>query len=136
MPNDDGLIGYMREIGQAFKLGSGVLGKSAIAVGILIIVGGIAISRLKSDEAILVALAVIVAAFFLWFFPVIRFVDKHPDAALLEGSEWTGYHRFQAAAKGYLPAAAEKEPTVSPESLLPLSPGIPKDSAIDKELDQ
>ena len=124
MPDEPKPIGYLREIGEAFKLGSGVLGKSAIAVGILIIVGGIAIYHLKSDTSILIALSLIVVAFFLWFFPVIRFVDKHPDAALLEGAEWSGYHRFQAAAKGYTPQLPEKQPTSLPAAsqILPPNP--------------
>jgi|HubBroStandDraft_4_1064222.scaffolds.fasta_scaffold297018_2 hypothetical protein len=114
MPDEpDQSGGYLKQVGEAFRLGSGVLGKSAIAVGILIVVGGVAISRLKSDAAILVALAVVILAFFLWFFPVIRFVDKHPDAALLEGAEWI---RFQAAAKGFIPAASDKKPQEAPDS--------------------
>ena len=116
-PDDSNLIGnYLREIGAAFKLGSGVLGKSAIAVGLLMIVGGIAVFRLKSDQAILLALAAVFAAFFLWFFPVIRFVERHPEAGLLESAEWMEYHRFQATAKGYLPKPPEKEPTSLPGS--------------------
>jgi hypothetical protein len=113
MPDELGPIGYLKEIGAAFKLGSGVLGKSAIAVGILMIVGGVAVYRLKSDGAILAALGIIALVFFLWFFPVIRFVEKHPDAALLEGAEWTGFHRFQAAAKGYLPSAEDRKPCLA-----------------------
>jgi hypothetical protein len=97
---DEPKPGFLREIAEAFKLGSGVLGKSAIAIGILIVVGGVAVYRLKSDEAILIAFGGIILAFFLWFFPVIVFVSKHPDAALLEGAEWI---RFQSAAKGYFP---------------------------------
>jgi hypothetical protein len=106
--DDPGLIKYLKEIGAAFKLGSGVLGKSAIAFGILVVVGGIAVYRLKSDLAILGALAVLLVAFFLWFFPVMRFVEKHPEAGLLESVEWMEYHRFQAEVKGYIP---EQEPT-------------------------
>jgi hypothetical protein len=133
MPDDSAPISYLKEIGAAFKLGSGVLGKSAIAVGILMVVGGIAVYRLKSDYAILVALGVIAGAFFLWFFPVIRFVEKHPDAALLEGAEWTGYHRFQAAAKGYLPSPEDKKPSLAPGMPDNLIPGTLTDN---KELGQ
>ncbi|MGA9543173.1 MAG: hypothetical protein WBQ85_06380 [Candidatus Sulfotelmatobacter sp.] len=136
MDDDPKPIKYLKEIGAAFKLGSGVLGKSAIAVGILIVVGGIAIYRLKSDNAILLALGLIVVAFFLWFFPVIRFVGKHPDAALLEGAEWTGFHRFQAAAKGYIPTAEEQKPSLSPGSTINLSlvDNTPKQSDSNKEI--
>lgn len=117
-------IEYAKEIGEGFKLGSGVLGKSAIAVGILMVVGGIAVYRLHSDKAILVALLMLAVIFLAWFFPVMRFVDKHPDAALLEGAEWTGWQRFQASAKGFLsdpssttiivaPGTSEQPPTGS-----------------------
>lgn len=136
MRNDAGLTGYLKEIGEAFRLGSGVLGKSAIAIGILIAVGGLAIFRLKSDGAILVALGVIIVAFFLWFFPVIRFVDKHPDAALLEGAEWRGWKQFEASAKGYVPQLPEKEPMPLPGSQAAL-PGskltLPGSSEPDEE---
>jgi hypothetical protein len=100
---EDNPLSIIREVGGVFRLGSGVLGKSAIAIGILMLVGGIAVYRLHSDLAILGALAMIAAVFFLWFFPVLRFVEKHPDAALLDGAEWTGYQRDQVAAKGYTP---------------------------------
>ncbi|HZW95971.1 MAG TPA: hypothetical protein VFF64_23700 [Candidatus Eremiobacteraceae bacterium] len=108
MPDEIPPINYLKQIGETFKLGSGVLGKSAIAIGIFILVGGLAIFRLKSDGAILLALGVLFAAFFLWFFPVIRFVDKHPDAALLEGAEWM---QFQTTAKGYTASPADRVPT-------------------------
>ena len=116
MLDDSNPISYLREIGAAFKLGSGVLGKSAIAVGILLVVGGIAIFRLKSDNAILIALAVVFTAFFLWFFPVMRFVGKHPESALLESAEWIEYHRSQAAAKDYKPTPADRVPAFPPGS--------------------
>jgi hypothetical protein len=125
---------YLREIGQAFRLGSGVLGKSAIAVGILMLVGGVAVYRLKSDTAILVALGVIAAAFFLWFFPVLRFVEKNPEAGLLEGEQWTIYRQFQAAAKGYLPPRTERQPTLAPGSSLPLLADAQKAENEDKRL--
>lgn len=116
MTDETSQTNYLKEIGEAFKLGSGVLGKSAIAVGILMMVGGVAVYRLKSDSAILVALGIIAIVFFLWFFPVIRFVEKHPDAALLEGAEWTGFHRFQAAAKGYVPSTVGEQAPLRVES--------------------
>jgi hypothetical protein len=119
MPDDTNPINYLKEIGAAFKLGSGVLGKSAIALGLLMVVGGIAVFRLKSDSSILLALIAILGAFFLWFFPVIRFVEKHPEAALLESADWMEYHRFQATAKGYLPNATDQIPAfpIGSESL-------------------
>jgi hypothetical protein len=100
-------LSWIREIGGVFRLGSGVLGKSAIAIGILIAVGGIAVFRLHSDTAILIALGLIVIVFFLWFFPVLRFCKDNPAAALLDGAEWQGYQRLQMEAKNYTPTIEE-----------------------------
>ena len=104
---DDLPLSWIREVGGVFRLGSGVLGKSAIALGIFIAVCGIAVLKLHSDTAILIALGIIFVAFFVWFFPVLRFCKDHPDAALLDGSEWTGYQRDQIAAKGYTPTPGD-----------------------------
>jgi hypothetical protein len=120
-PDDPNPINYLREIGAAFKLGSGVLGKSAIAVGLFLVVVGIAVFRLKSDAAILLALGVMFAAFFLWFFPVIRFVEKHPEAALLESADWMEFHRFQAQTKGHIPATVDIVQTASADEALTIT---------------
>jgi hypothetical protein len=104
---DEFPLSWIREVGGVFRLGSGVLGKSAIAIGILIAVGGIAVFRLHSDAAILIAFGLIVVVFFLWFFPVLRFCKDHPAAALLDGAEWQGYQRDQIAAQGYAPEPLE-----------------------------
>ncbi|MEG9435307.1 hypothetical protein JAO29_03910 [Edaphobacter sp. HDX4] len=100
---DDVPFSWMREVGGVFRLGSGVLGKSVIGLGLLVVVGGIAITHLHSDWAILTIFGAVVLAFFVWFFPVLSFCKKHPDAALLDGAEWTGYQRDRVAAKGYTP---------------------------------
>jgi hypothetical protein len=114
MSDSSNPISYIKEVGGVFKLGSGVLGKSAIAVGFLMVTGTVAVFRLKSDLAILTALGVTILVFLAWFFPVMRFVQKHPDTALLEGAEWTGYQRFQAEAKGYIPQSSDKQPIPAP----------------------
>jgi len=131
MPDFDP-IAYIKEAGGVLKLGSGVLGKSAIALGIVMLASLIAIWRLHSDVAIVITLLIAVAAFFSWFFPVIRFAEKHPDVALLEGSEWSGFHRFQAAAKGYVPTPQEKQAVLSPGAQLVQTNEAPKDES-DKE---
>ena len=132
MEDENPLTKYAQEIGGVFKLGSGVLGKSAIAIGIFIAVGGVAVWRLHSDAAIIGTIGILAVIFLLWFFPVMRFVEKHPDAALLEGAEWTGWQRFQAAAKGYIPQAPEREPTLLPGSPQASLPGSPKKVLIEK----
>src|SRR4051812_6499898 len=92
-------VEYLKEAGGIFKFGSGVLGKSAIALGVFLISIGIAVSRLHSDIAIISAIAIGGLFFFVWLFYVLRFAEKHPDVAVLEGSEWSGFQKFQAAAK-------------------------------------
>lgn len=104
-------LNTMKEFGGVFKLGSGVLGKSAIALGGLLVSVVIAVARLHSDSSIIAVIVIGTFIFFGWFGLVLKFAGDHPDAALLEGAEWSGYQRFQATAKGYIPKEAEKEPT-------------------------
>ena len=127
MADDFNPINYLKEVGGVFKFGSGVLGKSAIAIGILMLAGAIAVGRLKTDSAILIALGIMALIFLLWFFPVMHFVQKHPDMALLEGAEWTGWQRFQVAAKGYLPSAQDKQPVPAPGTSDLMVPDEPAD---------
>lgn len=112
-------LNSIKEASGVFKFGSGVLGKSAIVIGVLMAAAGIAIYKLQSDLAIFGALIVAAIIFFLWFFPVIRFAEKHPDTALLEGAEWSGFQRFQAAAKGYIPNQGDRQPVIAPGTHLP-----------------
>ena len=131
---DSNFVEYLKEAGGIFKFGSGVLGKSAIVLGILM--GAVAIGawRLHSDVLIIVAIGSGAVIFFGWLFPVLIFASKHPDVALLEGAEWSGYQRFQAAAKNYVPALPDKEPSFlpGPQSLLP-SDGDPEVSEEDEQ---
>jgi len=113
-------IAYIKEVGGVVKFGSGVLGKSAIALAILLFAVIIAAARLHSDGAIVAVLIIGAAVFFGWLFYVLKFAAKHPDIAVLEGSEWSSFQRFQAAAKGYLPASTEQRPTLAPGSSIPL----------------
>src|SRR5262252_7670791 len=103
MPESE-ILNSIKEIGGVFKLGSGVLGKSAIAIGILLIAVIVAAARLHSDAAILAVIALGAGALFLWLHRVLKFAGEHPDIAVLEGAEWSGYQRFQAAAKGFIPS--------------------------------
>jgi hypothetical protein len=118
---DFDIINSIREVGGVFKFGSGVLGKSAIALGVLLLGIVIATARLHSDGAIIGVLILGAAAFFGWLIYVLRFASKHPDIAVLEGAEWSGYQRFQAAAKGYIPSIEEQRPTLAPGSALSLT---------------
>jgi hypothetical protein len=120
MPDELNPFTYLKEMGGVFKFGSGVLGKSSIAVGIFMLCGAIALWRLKSDWLILCVIGILAIILLIWLFSVMRFAHKHPEAALLEGAEWTGWQKFQAAAKGYLPSSKETEPSPAPGTSDPI----------------
>jgi hypothetical protein len=122
-------IAYIKEVGGVVKFGSGVLGKSAIALGVLLFGVVIAAARLHSDEAIIGALVLGAIVFFGWLLYVLKFASQHPDIAVLEGAEWSSFQRFQAAAKGYVPAPAEQRPTLPPGSSLLLT--VDADGAVE-----
>lgn len=106
----------LKEVGGIFKFATGVLGKSAIVLGILLVAAIVAVWRLHSDIAIFGTLVLVALIFFLWFYQVIKFAGKHPDIALLEGAEWSGFQRFQAEAKGYFPKPSERHASSAPSS--------------------
>jgi hypothetical protein len=112
MPNENPLW-FIKEIGGALKLGSGLLGKSAIALCVWLGIILIAVFRLNSDFAIVGVVAVGGIGFFLWFFPVIGFAKKNPAEALLEGAEWSGFKKFQASAKNH-PSLQEDTSPIPP----------------------
>ncbi len=121
MPNFDP-IQYFKEAGGVFKFGSGVLGKSSIVMGVLMAAVVVAAWRLQSDLAIIgvVLIGAVIALF--WLHRVLRFAEKYPDVAVLEGAEWSGYQRFQATAKNYTPQPGDAlliSVGEGPENLLP-----------------
>src|SRR5258708_23062547 len=110
---DDSFAG-IREIASVIRLGSGLLGKSAIVIGFLVLCVGVAIFRLHDDRYIFAALVFGAVIFFAWFVPIIRFADKHPDAALLEGSQWAQHQKDQLAAKGLRPSPEDLRTSTLP----------------------
>ena len=66
IPSDD-FIASVKEIGRVFKFGTGILGKSAITMGILLIGVIVAVARLHSDSAIIVAIVLGCLVFIAWF---------------------------------------------------------------------
>jgi len=102
--SDDNPFSMVREIVGVIKLGGGLLGKSAMVLGILELGIIVAVFRLHSDTMILGALGLGALFFFAWFAPIIRFAHRHPAEVLLEGSQWAEHQRVQlAAAKDYTP---------------------------------
>jgi hypothetical protein len=125
-------FGWLKEVGGIFKFGTGILAKSAIVLTVLLIAIIIAASRLHSDSYIVAVVGVGVIAFFIWLFSVLKFAGNHPDIALLEGAEWSGYQRFQAAAKGYSPPATEQQPAIAPGTqIITINPEIPEQETED-----
>lgn len=106
IPSDD-FIASVKEVGRVFKFGTGILGKSAITMGILLIGVIVAVARLHSDSAIIVAIVLGCLVFIAWFLFFLRFAGLHPDAALLEEAAEMGGKRFDADAKGFMPAPAD-----------------------------
>jgi hypothetical protein len=96
----DNSFSALRVVASQIRLGSGLLGKSAVVIGLLICCVGVAIVRLRSDEAIVGTVLIGAVIFFAWFIHIIRFADKHPDTALLEGAQWVKHQQDQLAAKG------------------------------------
>jgi hypothetical protein len=118
---DSNPFDYIKEAGGVFKFGSGVLGKSAIAIAVLMVGVVVAAWRLHSDAAIIAIIAIGAVVFLVWLLCVLNFAGKHPDVALLEGAEWSGFQRFQAAAKGYIPSRTEQALTIPPGTMAILS---------------
>jgi hypothetical protein len=95
---------FFRAIVSEIRLGSGIVGKSAIVLGILELCIVVAVWRLHNDSSILAALGFGALFLFLWLFQIIRFANRHPAAALLEGSTWAEHERFiQVSSKGMTP---------------------------------
>ena len=86
----DDFIACVKEVGRVFEFGTGILGKSAIAMGVLLIGVIVAVARMHSDSAIIVAIILGCLVFIAWFLFFLRFAGLHPDAALLEGAEEMG----------------------------------------------
>jgi hypothetical protein len=114
----------MKEVGGVFKFGRGVLGKSAIALGVLYVPISIAAFRLHSDRAILINIGIAAVLFLVWYGYILKFGSEHPEAILLDGAEWNSFKRFEAYAKNYSPQAEDRVPTTLPGSPQPaLAPG-------------
>jgi hypothetical protein len=111
----DDTFSVLKEVASVIRLGSGLLGKSAIVIGLFIVCLGIAILRLHDDRYIFGALVFGAIVFFAWFIPIIKFADRHPDAALLEGAQWAQHQRDRLSAKNFNPTAGDLIITSIPE---------------------
>jgi hypothetical protein len=115
-------------IGGTFRFGRGVMGKSALLALAVVGVCGMAVWRLPPSQ-VLVGLGAAVGVFVLWFLKIIDYASKHPDAALLEGAEWSAYKRFEAKARSLPSPPADlpiSDPTVVTVDATLLAAGEPE----------
>ena len=113
------------EIASVIRRGSGLLGKSAIILGILMVAIVVVAYRVAGNWAILATPLVGALIYYPWFFYILRFAKSNPDSALLDGRDYTEHHRMLLAAKGQ-PAMATH---VAREATL----GIPEPDPTQKE---
>jgi len=90
-------LNAMRSYGGAFRWGSGLLGKSAIVVGPLVVGLLVLAWESHSDVARFGFAVLAVGTFFGWYVPFITFCEKHPADALLEGVHWAEHQQFLAS---------------------------------------
>ncbi len=116
---NEALNAAQKKYGGVFKWGSGLLGKSAIVVGPavgLILVG---IWSLHSDWMKIGAMLLAAVIIFGWYIPLLRFCEKHPGDALLEGFQWSEHQeKVWLAGKGQ-PAITSGADQQSGQNLAP-----------------
>jgi hypothetical protein len=119
--NPPWLSPILNKFTSAISLGSGLLGKSAIVVGpAVVLIVGVAFS-MHSDLMKLGTILIAVVALFLWYFPFLRFCEKHPADALLEGAHWAQHQQLILAIKGK-PAIAIDAPQNAELTLMTTNP--------------
>lgn len=131
MTENRGVTEILKDISQSagdvFRFGTGVMGKSAVLMFVLLAVLGVAIWKLEVTVAI-IGIAVLGAlVFFLWLFAILRYTREHPEVALLEGAEWTAWKKFEASAKTVVTPPAF--PVTADPNALPLLPGTSVEEA-------
>lgn len=99
MPEENTLKA-LQKYGGVFRWGSGLLGKSAIVVGPVVALILVGIWSLHSDWLKIGAMLLAVIVFFGWYFPFLRFCEKYPANALLEGVQWAEHQHVLMASKG------------------------------------
>jgi hypothetical protein len=118
--SDDKTLKALQGYSGVFKWGSGLLGKSAIVVWIAVAGILVGLWSLHSDWMKFSAMLLVIALIFGWYIPLLKFCNKHPENALLEGVQWSEHHRLELAAKGFEAAAPNSatlpSPTAEPPS--------------------
>jgi len=109
-------FGLSSESADRIRLGRGVVGKTTWAVGITLIVLGVVAARLGNQWLLIAVAGIAAVVFIVYFVGAIRFADKHPAEALLEGAELLRWKQYEVAAKGL---TALQGPSVSPTEAIP-----------------
>ena len=100
---DDNTSNTLKAYGGMFRWGSGLLGKTAVVIGILILCVFACIWKLHSDWAIVGVLALGAVIYFTWYFPLLKFANEHPAEAMLDGIQWSTHQQVMMASKGQAP---------------------------------
>ncbi len=103
-----------------FKFGPGIMGKSAILLGLLFV--GIIVLAIWPSPIALAAWALGAVAFFLWYFPMLRFARENPAQAMLDGAEWRIWKQFEITARQLPPSAGGTQPMFDPGVAPPALP--------------
>ncbi|MEO7860170.1 MAG: hypothetical protein ABIU05_06950 [Nitrospirales bacterium] len=115
-------VGIKSETLNSVRLGPGVVGRSATVTAVALIVLAVAAYKLNNEYLLFatVCLAVLICVGFCWW--AMRYADRNPGAALLEGAELVTWRMQELASKSIhkLP----NTPEVSDPSA-PLTTGLP-----------
>lgn len=110
-------------VGGMFRFGKGIVGKSAIVVGVLLLSVLVGVSRVSGNLAIISVLGIGVLILMIWLFPILHYARKHPQAVLLEGAEWKNWSDQQVsiALKGV--PNPPQTPVIADPQGVPMLPG-------------
>jgi hypothetical protein len=123
-------FGISAESVNRIRLGRGVVGKTTSAVVVVLLVLAVAIYKLSDPKLVLLLAGLVSLIFIIYFVGVLRFADKNPGAALLEGAELLQWKQFDMEAKG-LPEVPGVPVTTSFTLTYPFAP--PKDETPESE---
>lgn len=121
MSDDEQKIRQMIEGAARVKLPGGIVGKaSSVLIAFCAALASIvvAIRSPGIGYAAIAALAVVVLTV-IWL--LIRFAERHPATAILEGAEYVAYQQIRLAQKdvGDIPPSPDESPVSEPLPLLP-----------------
>lgn len=112
-------IGIKSETLNSVRLGPGVVGRSATVAVVTLIVIGVGIYKLN-NEMLIFAIVILAAGIFGWFFiAAMKYADRNPAAALLEGAELVTWRKQELASKS-IPKLPDTPSIPDPHAPLPV----------------